>query len=91
MGLASVATDVLGVSGRAILEALIEGHVQPHLRFVLTELLCQIDSIDETLARFDEQIREYLAPFEPAVELLDTIPGWRARRLKSSWQRWEAT
>lgn len=101
--LASVATDMLGVSGRVILEALIEGradpvamaeltkgrmrdkrdqlaralegHVQPHHRFVLTELLCQIDSIDETLARFDEQIVEYLHPFEASVELLDTIPG----------------
>jgi transposase len=101
--LASVATDVLGVSGRAILDALIAGRVdpnemaelakgrmrdkrellaralagrvQPHHRFVLTELLCQIDSIDETLTRFDEQIAEYLHPFELAVELLDTIPG----------------
>lgn len=101
--LASVATDVLGVSGRAMLDALIagqanptemaelakgrlrdkreqlaralEGHIASHQRFVLTELLCQIDSIDETLARFDEQIAEHLHPWDAAVELLDTIPG----------------
>ncbi len=101
--LASVATDVMGVSGRAMLEALIEGHTGPeemaelakgrmrekrellakalqgrvksHHRFVLTELLCQIDGLDETIARFDEQIQEYCRPFEEVVELLDTIPG----------------
>jgi len=101
--LASVATDVLGVSGRAMLEALIadhqspaemaelakgrlrekreqlalalEGRVQPHHRFLLTELLCQIDNLDEAIARFDEQIQAYCAPFEAAVALVDTIPG----------------
>ncbi len=101
--LASVATDVMGVSGRAMLEALIEGNAGPeeiselakgrlrekrellakalqgrvksHHRFVLTELLCQIDGLDETIIRFDEQIQEYCRPFEEVVELLDTIPG----------------
>jgi transposase len=101
--LASVATDVTGVSGRAMLQALLEGNatpevmaelakgrmrekraqlakalegcVKPHHRFVLTELLCQIDSLDETIGRFDEQIVAYCRPFEEAVILLDTIPG----------------
>ncbi len=73
--LASVATDVMGVSGRAMLAAIVagntdpqamadlakgrmrekrlqlakalEGRVKPHHRFVLTELLCQIDSRNE--------------------------------------------
>jgi transposase len=101
--LASVASNVVGVSGRAILSALIAGQtdpvllaelsrgqlrskreqlaqaltgrVKPHHRFVLSELLCQIDSLDETIARFDEEIKKYCAPFEEAVVLLDTIPG----------------
>lgn len=101
--LASVATNVIGVSGRAILDALLEGKATPdemadlakgrmrekreqltkalegrikaHHRFVLTELLCQIDSLDETIGRFDEQIIEYCRPFEETVALLDTIPG----------------
>jgi transposase len=101
--LASVATDILGVSGRAMLEALmmgqaspaemaelakgrlrqkrtqltdaLEGRVQAHHRFILTELLCQIDNLDETIARFDAQVAAYCAPFEEAVGLLDTIPG----------------
>jgi transposase len=101
--LASVATDVMGVSGRAMLAAIIEGQatpsvmaelskgrmrgkrdqlakalegrVKPHHRFVLTELLCQIDSLDESIAHFDQQVQDYCAPFEQAVTLLDTIPG----------------
>lgn len=101
--LGSVASDIMGVSGRAMLAALIEGkasaeemaelsrgklrdkrellakalegRVKPHHRFVLSELLCQIESIEETIARFDEQIEEYCRPFEQAVALLDTIPG----------------
>jgi len=51
------------------------GRVLPHHRFVLTELLCQIDSFDETIARFDEQIVTAARPFAEAVERLDTIPG----------------
>jgi transposase len=101
--LAAVATDVLGVSGRAILQALIagetepaamaelakgrlrtkreqltqalEGRVQAHHRFVLTELLCQIDSLDDTIARFNQQLEAYSKPFEDGIQLLDTIPG----------------
>jgi transposase len=101
--LAAVASDIMGVSGRAMLAALLagytdpqaladlakgrlrskrdqlakalDGRVKPHHRFVLTELLCQIDSLDETIARFDTQIQEISTPFEAAINLLDTIPG----------------
>lgn len=101
--LASVASDVNGVSGKAILQAIIsasstpeqmadlaqgrlrkkrellsrslQGYIQPHHRFMLSELLLQIDGLDETIAKFDEEIQAYCRPFEEAVELLDTIPG----------------
>jgi transposase len=101
--LTSVASDVLGISGRAMLEAIVagqssstemaelargrmrdkrdllaqalEGHVKGYHRFVLAELLTQIDSLDETIERFNEQVAEYCRPFEEAVGLLDTIPG----------------
>jgi len=101
--LASVASDVMGVSGRAMLDAIItgtanatemaglakgrlrekreqldkalQGRVKPHHQFVLSEYLCQVDNLDETIARFDAEIEKYCRPFEEAVELLDTIPG----------------
>jgi transposase len=101
--LASVATDVMGLSGRAMLAAIIagntnaeqmaelakgrlrekreelvkalEGRIQPFHRFVLTELLCQIDSLEESITRFDQEIIVACRPFEEAVVLLDTIPG----------------
>jgi transposase len=101
--LASVASDVNGASGRAILQAMIagrstpdemaelaqgrlrgkrellsrslQGFVKPHHCFILSELLLQIDVLDEGIARFDEQIQVFCRPFEEAVALLDTIPG----------------
>jgi transposase len=101
--LASVLTAIDGVSGRAMLKAIIagsaspediaqlakgrlkakreslelalEGRVRPHHRFILQELLTQIESLDATITKFDEQIQEYCRPFEEAVERLDTIPG----------------
>lgn len=60
---------------REALTKALEGRVKAHHRFVLTELLCQIDSLEETIARFDHEIEEYCRPFEEAVVLLDTIPG----------------
>jgi transposase len=101
--LASVASNVLGVSGRAMLNALVAGQidgaamaqlaqgrlrnkrdelsraltgrVKPHHRFVLTELLCQIDALDETIEHFNQEIETYCRPFQEAIPLLDTIPG----------------
>jgi transposase len=104
--LASVATDRMGVSGRAILAALLagetdpavlaelakgplrkkrpqleqalRGHLYPHQSFVLTELLAQIDSVEESSARFTAQIQARCAQDvaeADVVALLDTIPG----------------
>ena len=101
--LASVATEGLGVAGRAILQALtvgesapgaraelakggwrtkgeqvsqaLEGRGQAAPRFVLTELLGQIDSREDPLGRVNEQLEAYRAPFAAAVELLATSPG----------------
>jgi len=101
--LASVASDVMGVSGRAMLEAIIdgqatpdqmaelakgrlrdkrdqlrkalEGRVKAHHRFILAELLCLLDGVEESIERFNEQIRAYCEPYAEAITLLDTIPG----------------
>lgn len=101
--LASVASDVMGVSGRAMLNAIVagetdpgvmadlakgrlcnkrdqlvealEGRVQPHQRFILAELLCQLDYLEQTIGRFDDEVLKYCQPFTTVIELLDTIPG----------------
>ncbi|MDP8962342.1 MAG: IS110 family transposase, partial [Actinomycetota bacterium] len=98
----AVVSNVAGVSGRAILAALLDGEedvtvladlakgklrkkrdqleralsgrLQPHHRLLLTELLAQIDGLDETIARFDAEIAKRCAvtEAEDVVELLDT-------------------
>jgi len=101
--LASVATDVLGVSCRAMLDAMIAGNTNAgalallaqgrlqekrddleralqgrfaaHHRIILTELLCQIDSLDASIARLSKEIETACVPFDEAVAHLDTIPG----------------
>jgi transposase len=104
--LCSVLTNVMGVSGRAILGALLagetdpqtlaelacgqlrkkraqlaqalQGQLRPHQSFVLAELLTQIDTLDETITRFDTHIQATCAAAADEAEvvaLLDTIPG----------------
>ena len=72
--LAELAKGRLRDKREQLIQAL-EGRVKPHHRFVLTELLGQIDSWDETIARFAARIAEIRGPFEEAVALLDTLPG----------------
>jgi transposase len=101
--LASVATDTLGVSGRAMLEALVQGTTDPavlaelargklraklpalrqalagrvrdHHGDLVGHLLAHLDYLEESSADLSARIEEVLAPFAPAVRLLDTIPG----------------
>jgi transposase len=101
--LASVATDILGVSGRAMLTALAQGttdadvlaelargrlraklpalrqaltgHFRAHHAFLVGHLLAQLDDLEETIAALTTRIEEVLAPFEPTLQRLDTIPG----------------
>src|SRR5688572_13789340 len=101
--LASVASDVLGVSGKAMLLAMIqgvtdpvvlaalakgklqnkyedlllalEGRIQPHHRLILSELIRQVEGLDASISRLDEEIEKRCRPFEEAIARLDTIPG----------------
>ena len=101
--LSVVASDIFGVSGRAMMTALIAGERNPkvlaqlarssmrkkiteleeaftgrfddHHRFLLARMLARIDGIDADIAAVDEQIEAQLAPFAPAAERLDEIPG----------------
>ena len=105
--LGCVASDVVGVSGRAMLRALLEGRSSPqqmaqrahpkmrekipvlaralegrvtdHHRFLLTELLDQMDDLDRRIERFNARIGELCLPFAKAIEALDAIPGLDVR------------
>jgi transposase len=101
--LAAVAADIMGVSGRAMLEALIGGERAPQtladlakrrLRNKIPELtealtgrfrdhhafltrlhLDHYDQLTDAIGQLDTRIEEAMAPFRPALSLLDTIPG----------------
>jgi transposase len=106
--LASVATDITGKSGRAILDALVVGKLTPeqmaelmhkrmeakkpamrealsgrmndHHRFMLKQLLSQIDDLDRMIEAFDGRVEEVMSPLElEMVKKLDQIPGFDVR------------
>ena len=104
--LASVVTDIQGVSAQTMLRALLDGQSDPrvlaemakgrlrqkrdelqralvgrltdHHRFMLSQLLIQLDFLDEQIlhleARMEEQLTQ-MRGYEAAVQLLDSIPG----------------
>jgi transposase len=99
----SVASDALGVSGRCMIRAVIEGRtdpvelselargrlrakrpeleralegrITPHHRFLLQELMRQLNFLEQQVERFEEQINQAMRPFEWAAGLLTTMPG----------------
>jgi transposase len=71
IALAAVATGRLHDKRAQLVKAL-AGRVKPHPHLVLTALLCQIDSLDETIARLAARIAETSGPFEEGVALSDT-------------------
>ena len=109
--LACVATDVMGVSGRAMMRALIEGNADPealselakgklraklpelrkalthrftdHHAFLLERMLAHIEELESDIDAISKRIDEEIRPFEPAVELLRSIPGVERRAAES--------
>ena len=105
--LASVASNVVGASGRAMLAALVagetdpetlaelaqgrlqakhaalskalQGRLRPHHTFMVSELLMQIDNLDEAVARVSNEIAQRLASERDNLDRLDGIPGVNTR------------
>jgi len=105
--LASVASDVLGVSGQAMLRALaagetnpqrmadlakrqlrkkipalqlaLEGCLLPHHRFLLADMLEELDHIGSKIARMEQAIEEQMRPYQKAVDAWMTVPGVKQR------------
>jgi transposase len=51
------------------------GRFRRHHAFLVEQILAKIDYLDETLERLHGEIDARLAPFEPMLTALDTIPG----------------
>jgi transposase len=60
---------------RGLLERALARRMAAHQRFLLTEQLCHIDALDDSIARVSAEIAERMRPFAEALERLDTIPG----------------
>jgi transposase len=111
--LGAVASEVLGVSGRSMLQAMLrgeqdpkqladlalgrlrkklsrlilalEGHFTEHHRFVLRELLCHVDQLEEQDARFSHEITRRLNDELPLEDQrrLDAIDGVNRRTIEN--------
>jgi transposase len=101
--LSTLCSDVLGKSGRAILRALLEGHMTPaqmaalaqtrmvakrplleraltvsldeDSKWVLADLLAELEHAEARVARLDARIAEHLGIYATDVQLVRQIPG----------------
>lgn len=51
------------------------GRVRPHQRILLGRILAHIAFLEESVAALQGEMEGYLAPFEEAITLLQTLPG----------------
>jgi transposase len=72
--LADLARGALRQKLPALRRAL-QGRFRPHHAFLIEQIFAKIDFLDETLGRLTAEIDRRLAPFEPMLAALDTIPG----------------
>ncbi len=78
--LSSVATDVLGASGRLRekmpqLAKALKGVVGQHHRFMLRKQLQRLSDTEDDISDLDEEIARRLEPHQQLLEAADTIPG----------------
>lgn len=101
--LGSVASDILGVTGRKIIRCLIAGEQRPdwladkavrslrnkreelrlvlrgdvkeHHRYLLQELMDDLERIEGKVSRIEAHIVKQAAPYQKQLERLNTIPG----------------
>ena len=101
--LSTVAKDILGVTGRAIIAAIIAGQEHPdwladkaksrlrskrnqlrqvlrgkiteHHRWMLRELMKQLNFVEERIVGVEQELVRRMQPYEALIERLDTIPG----------------
>jgi transposase len=66
-------------SKRDLLAQALQGQLKSHHRFLLTEQLTDIDTLDEAIERLSRGISERLHPYEQQIQRLSTIPGIKQR------------
>ena len=99
----TVASDILGATGRGIIRAILDGHEDPgwlvdrarsrlrkkqaelrlvlrgkindHHRFMLKELMDEVEFVERKIARLESRIEEMMKPYQAEIDLLCTIPG----------------
>src|SRR6266700_3331529 len=72
--LADLAKGLLRKKRPQLVQAL-SGQIKPHHRFLIAELICQIEYFEEAIGRISTEVEERLRPFEEDIALLDSIPG----------------
>lgn len=55
----------------------LEGHVTDHHRFLLHQLIDQLDYLDGQIDRFSQRIEEVSRPFAEAIERVARLPGFQ--------------
>jgi transposase len=60
---------------RAALTAALQGQLGATQRFLLSELLSQMDYLEEALERVTAEIEEHMRPFEAQLRQADAVPG----------------
>lgn len=57
----------------------LEGHVTDHHRFVLAELMDQLEDLEDRIERFTKRIEEVSGPFAQALQAIAELPGFDKR------------
>jgi transposase len=66
------------------LQLALEGHVTDHHRFILGELMDQLDHLDGQINRFSQRIEEISRPFAEAIEQVARLPGFEKRAAENT-------
>ena len=61
------------------LQLALEGCLLPHHRFLLTDMLEELDHIGSKIARLEQAIEEQMRPYQKAVDAWMTVPGVKQR------------
>jgi len=59
------------------LQLALEGHVTDHHRFMLSQLIDQLDYLDRQIDLFSQRIEEVSRPFAAAIEEVMRLPGFK--------------